>query len=124
MEVTIRGEEEEELILDDRSADAEAVPIHPLLLLPLAENAVKHGPAAGHAGALSLRCRREGDALRVTLENPGAYRGPREGSAGLPTMERRVALAYGGAAVFEIRAEADRTRATLSLPLPGPRVGA
>ena len=30
------------------------VAVPPMLLLPLAENAVKHGPAAGHAGAIVL----------------------------------------------------------------------
>ena len=33
------------------------VAVPPMLLLPLAENAVKHGPAAGHAGEIVLTAR-------------------------------------------------------------------
>ena len=33
-------------------------PVPPMLLLPLAENAVKHGPAAGHRGTIRSRCAR------------------------------------------------------------------
>ena len=72
---------------------------------------------------LSLSCRRVGDKLEVSLENAGAYRGPRVGSAGVPTVERRTALAYGGAATLALSAVGDRTRATLALPLAGPQVG-
>jgi LytS/YehU family sensor histidine kinase len=102
----------------------ESVPVPPLLLLPLAENAVKHGPAAGHPGTLGLRCEQAGDRLKVTVQNPGAYAGPRDGSSGVPTMERRLALAYGGAARFEIHREGERTVATIEMPLQGPSAGA
>ena len=46
-------------------------------------------------GAPRARARRRGE-LRVVLENPGAYRGPRAGSDGLPTLRSALALAYGG----------------------------
>jgi two-component system, LytTR family, sensor histidine kinase AlgZ len=90
--------------------------VPPLVLLPLAENAVKHGPAAGHAGEISLRATAEGGRLRVALANPGRYAGPRPGSDGLPTVERRLALAYGGRARLSITAEGERTVAVLDLP--------
>ncbi len=94
--------------------------IPPMSLLTLAENAVKHGPAAGHRGALSLGITKRDGGTLISLENPGPYRGPREGSDGLPTLERRLKLAYDGRAKLSIRAAADdRTRAELWLPEEG-----
>jgi signal transduction histidine kinase len=102
------------------SPEAAACPVPPLLVLPLVENAVKHGPAKGHRGVLSVSATREGDRITVCVENAGPYGGPREGSHGLPTVERRLALAYGGAAKLEIGGTAGRTRAVLVLPANGP----
>ncbi len=99
------------------------VPVPPLVLLPLAENAVKHGPAAGHRGRLSLDIAVRGDEVEVAIENPGASKGPREGSAGLPTVERRLALAYGGRARLELASTGERTRVTVTLPRSGPLPG-
>jgi signal transduction histidine kinase len=98
--------------------------VPPMVLLPLAENAVKHGPAAGHRGEISLTLRLKGKALHVTVENPGAYRGPREGSEGLPMVERRLELAYAGEAKFFIGGQGpDRTRVEVCLPLHPPAEG-
>lgn len=94
------------------------VPVPPLLLLPFAENAMKHGPAAGHRGEVRLEIAAENGGLRVTFSNPGPYRGPRAGSDGLPTAERRLALAYDGRARLTIAADGDRTRVDLLLPEP------
>jgi signal transduction histidine kinase len=77
----------------DSATAAREVP--PLVLLPLFENAIKHGPAAGHDGAVTLQVRAEGDAAIVTIENPGTFAGRREGGRGLASVERRLALAYG-----------------------------
>jgi hypothetical protein len=101
------------------------IPILPMVLLPIAENAVKHGPAAGHRGVLRFAIRVEGEHLCVVVENPGRYAGPRQGSDGLPTVERRLLLAYGGAASLHImgEGEGDRTRVELRFPSSGPRPG-
>ncbi|WNG14798.1 sensor histidine kinase [Cystobacter fuscus] len=101
----------------------ESFPVPPLVLLPLAENAVKHGPAAGHRGPIHLTVRAHGDTLVFTLENPGASRGPREGSSGLPTVERRLALAYAGNAHLTLSSENARTRVTVTLPRSPPGTG-
>ena len=95
--------------------------VPPLILLPLFENAVKHGPAAGHRGTLSLRVS-EGDGyVWVHLENPGEFRGLREGGSGFATVQQRLRLAYAGAASvqiegLQIQGHAGRTRVTLKLP--------
>jgi two-component system, LytTR family, sensor histidine kinase AlgZ len=93
-----------------------SVPVPPLLLLPLAENAVKHGPAAGHRGEIRIAIQRTREGLSIALSNPGAYKGPRPGSEGLPTVERRLALAYGGRAKLAIDRAGDRTEVKLTLP--------
>jgi two-component system sensor histidine kinase AlgZ len=94
--------------------------VPPLLLVPLAENAVKHGPSAGHRGTITFTVIAEAGGARVTIENPGPFRGPRPGSDGLPTLERRLALAYGGAATLSIAGVESRTRVELRLPATHP----
>src|SRR6185436_13103926 len=80
------------------AGDVGEIPVPPMLLLPLADNAVKHGPAAGHAGVIVISTERREPCLLLTFENPGLYRGPRAGSDGLPTVEKRLAHAYDGRA--------------------------
>jgi hypothetical protein len=97
--------------------------VPPLLLLPLAENAVKHGPAAGHRGAIELAITRDEHGATLTLDNPGPYRGPRDGSEGLPTVHKRLALAYpDGRASLTLAGTATGTRAILRLPTSRPAV--
>jgi two-component system sensor histidine kinase AlgZ len=106
--------------------DVGDVPIVPLLLLPLAENAVKHGPAAGHRGVLRVLVKASAGTLRIEIENPGSYAGPRPGSDGLPLVLRRLAAAYGGAAQLVIGAPPEneaRTRVSVTLPSTGPLPG-
>lgn len=99
-----------------------SVPVPPMVLVPLAENAVKHGPARGHRGELTLVVGHVGGSVRVQLANPGNYGGPREGSHGVPTTERRLALAYEGRASLRIHEEGERTLAEVMLPMEGPVV--
>lgn len=101
----------------------ETFPVPPLVLLPLAENAVKHGPAAGHRGPIHLSLQAQEDSLVFTLDNPGGSRGPRPGSSGLPTVERRLALAYAGSASLVLEGDAHRTRVTVVLPRARPTTG-
>jgi two-component system sensor histidine kinase AlgZ len=99
------------------AAPTPGIAVPPMLLLPLAENAVKHGPAAGHAGPIEL----EIDAvtagrLRIALRNPGPFKGRRAGGHGLAIVERRLALAYAGAAAFTIGQAGGATVAEVTLP--------
>jgi signal transduction histidine kinase len=105
-------------LITDIAPGAEAVAVPPMILLALAENAVKHGPAAGFRGEIRLQASLLSDRLRLRLENPGTYRGPRAGSDGLPTAMRRLALAYGTAARLTIAGlEGQRTVAEIELPI-------
>jgi len=105
----------------DIDAGLDAFPVPPMILMALAENAVKHGPAAGFRGEIHLVVKQQDDHLRLRLENPGPYRGPREGSSGLPTVVRRLFLAYGSKARFSIAAQGEqRTVAEIELQLARP----
>jgi LytS/YehU family sensor histidine kinase len=100
------------------------IPVPPLLLLPLAENAVKHGPAAGHRGEIRVRVEERDSGALLTLENPGSYGGPRAGSDGVPTVMRRLELAYGPEGLLRIGPlTPDRTVVEVSLSRAGPKPG-
>jgi signal transduction histidine kinase len=107
----------------DVAADTHGVPVPPMILLPLADNAIKHGPAAGHRGPIRVSATRQDGRVRIILENPGPHRGPRAGSAGLPTVERRLALAYGAGAHLKIGSSGGRTAVEVLVPLDGPLPG-
>jgi len=104
----------------DVPADLPSVRVPPMILLPVAENSVKHGPAAGHRGPITFALEVSGDRVCARVENPGRYHGPRPGSDGLPTVERRLALAYRGAASVAIRGKGERTEVCVDLPRGGP----
>ncbi|MBL8113602.1 MAG: histidine kinase [Acidobacteria bacterium] len=101
----------------DVAGGAGELAVPPLVLLPLAENAVKHGPAAGHRGEIAVSVTRAGGQATIRISNPGPYRGPREGSEGVPSVRERLQSAFGSAARFDLRAEGERTVAELSLPV-------
>ena len=87
----------------------------PMILLPLVENAVKHGPAAGHAGPMGLSITPLGDQLRIRIKNPGPFTGRRDGGEGLKMVERRLALLYADARL-RIFAQDGPTIAEVTLP--------
>jgi hypothetical protein len=96
------------------------ITVPPMVLLPLAENAVKHGVSAGHAGEGRLEVRldvEQGPAgLVVRLANAGAFGGRRAGGLGLDLVERRLSLAYEGRASFRIAAAGASTVAEVLFP--------
>jgi LytS/YehU family sensor histidine kinase len=99
--------------------DLPEVTVPPMLLLPLAENAMKHGPGSGHRGTVTIDVEVRGDDLVVLLRNPGPYRGEREGGEGLATLEKRLALAYHDRAHLAIGPSGDHTEVTLRIPIRG-----
>lgn len=93
-------------------ADDVAIDVPPLVLVSIVENAIKHGPRAGHRGEIAIRVVATPGGVRCTITNPGAFaRGPV--GRGLALLEKRVAL--HGNARFRIEGGAATTTATLEL---------
>lgn len=101
----------------DPAAEAALVP--PLLLQPLVENAVRHGPRPGAPLALRVRAALDGGTLTLAVANTGTLRGPdRPGSPppaapgagagiGLRNVRARLALAYPGRHAFTLAQEGE-----------------
>ena len=100
----------------DVPASVEPFALPPLVLLPLFENAIKHGPSAGHAGPVELVARRDEAELVVEIRNPGAFAGRREGGHGLALVERRLALSFERRARVEIAPCGAGTAVAVRLP--------
>jgi signal transduction histidine kinase len=93
--------------------------IPPLLLQPLVENAVRHGIAQRlEGGTLAIEARRDGGALRLSIENPrDPERSGRRGAGlGLDNVRGRLRSLFGEAARLEVTPSADAFRVDLSLP--------
>jgi hypothetical protein len=90
--------------------------VPPMIFLPLFENAITHGPLAGHTGEVSVRLRADGPALHLEIHNPGSFTGRRPGGEGIAIVERRLALAYGGGARLSVHAQGAQTASTVFLP--------
>jgi LytS/YehU family sensor histidine kinase len=123
---------EERLHVEVELPDALARTSVPALLLqPLVENAVKHGIARHEgAGVVSLRARREGEALVIEVvdESTGAKLPPpeRDDGAGiaLSTLRERLARGYAGRAALALDVGESRTVARVSIPLERPPLDA
>jgi signal transduction histidine kinase len=101
-----------------------AVPLPPMMLQTLAENAIKHGlePMPG-GGTIWILGREAGDKVSLTVADDG--RGFSEDSTGtgigLKNVRERLRLGYGDAAAFSIAANFPRgVAATLTVPRAGP----
>ncbi len=99
----VRDPERYAAIWDDEGEEAIAgVPVPPLLLLPVIENAYKHGPSAGHSGPVRVRFEVDGGFVDVVVANPGPFLGPRPGGQGLDLVTRRAALVGGSFAIHGV----------------------
>jgi two-component system, LytTR family, sensor histidine kinase AlgZ len=100
------------------------VPVPPLLLQPLVENAVKHGVAGLVSGGwVRLTAQLENDRLRIVVENNFDPEAPRRtgGGHGLSIIEQRLATYYGDDAILRTiidtaREGAPAYRAEMQLP--------
>jgi two-component system, LytTR family, sensor histidine kinase AlgZ len=94
-----------------------AIRVPPMILLPLVENAAKHGPNAGHHGPIVLHVGVAGQRIVLEVDNPGRWGGERDGGEGLQQVRRRLVHAYGGRASLEVAGTGERTQARIELPL-------
>ncbi len=100
--------------------EALAIAIPPLIVQPLAENALRHGVAQRlEGGTVSIEVRIDGDELVVAIENPvdGPPK-PRSGrpSVGLDNVRRRLEAGYGRVAQLRVGGDSERFRAEIRLP--------
>jgi len=104
-------------------AELAALPVPPLLLQPLVENAIQHGLEPSlDGGLLRISATREGDGLRLTVQDDGiglttapATQGTQFGTE---QVRERLATQYGGAARFTLEAVVPSgCRASIWLPL-------
>lgn len=97
------------------------VPVPPMMLQTLAENAIKHGISQSLTGGsicISSKVLND-DALVITITNSGSLQElPREDGFGLTSTRNRLLLLFGEHAGFEIRqASDDMVEAMVTIPL-------
>ncbi len=104
----------------DKSLIDEEIPA--LSLQPLAENAIYHGiePLPG-GGTIGISAQREGNGLTLRVSNPVSESAAKSHSGGnrmaQDNIERRLRLAYGNNARFNINATNRNYTVTLEIPV-------
>lgn len=99
------------------------LPLPPLMLQPMVENAIQHGIEPSEAGGeVRLQASREGDRLRLSVINGGCPLAPGAEPAGhglaLANLRQRLQALYGDAGRLSLATHATGlTDATLTLPL-------
>ena len=105
------------------AAGADAVPVPPLLLQPLVENAVTHGIAhVLHGGTIRIAATRGVASLAVTVDNPCDPDRPsgRGAGLGLRNVRERLRTLFGTEAALHTEETEGRFRARLEIPVPAP----
>jgi len=102
----------------DVAAEGADVPVPPLILQPLVENAVRHGVATLlDGGTVAIAARRAGDRLMIDVRNPRDPDGTRPGTGrGLDLVRRRLSAAFGDRAAMAVEAASGAYRVSLTLP--------
>ena len=110
----------------DLPGDLRALPVPPLLLQPLVENAIQHGLEPQVTGGhIDVGATREGDQLVLTVHDTGAGFEPRaalpsDGRFGMAQLTERVASAYGGHGRVDVQSQPGAgTTIRIALPLQG-----
>ena len=107
----------------DVPADLAGLPVPPMLLQPVVENAIKHGLEPKiEGGRVDIAARREGDRLVLVVTDSGlgvrATRDPASTGLGLPNLRARLAALYGAAGTLTIADHPPSgTRVTITLPV-------
>jgi sensor histidine kinase YesM len=99
-----------------------ALPLPPMLLQPVVENAIKHGIEPKIAGGeVSVKARRQGDRLLLEVTDNGlgirATRAAGSTGLGLANLRERLSTMHGVHATLAIEDRQPGTRVTIDLPL-------
>ncbi|MEO8384796.1 MAG: 2TM domain-containing protein [Betaproteobacteria bacterium] len=100
-----------------------AMPMAPMLLQPIVENAIKHGLEPKiEGGSINVVAKIEGGQMLVTVEDDGLgfseFADSKGTGVGLANLRERLAVLYDGGATIDIADANPGTRICLSLPLP------
>jgi two-component sensor histidine kinase len=106
----------------DVPPDLAALPLPPMLLQPVVENAIKHGIEPKVAGGeVSVTARRQGDRLLLEVTDDGlGVRATRAAGAtglGLANLRERLSTMHGIHATLAIEDRQPGTRVTIDLPM-------
>jgi len=104
------------------AAGAGDVPVPPLILQPLVENAVRHGIATLIEGGLvAIDASKAGSRLFVVVSNPYDADSRRGGTGfGVDIVRRRLAAAFGDTAALTAEAADGRYRVSVTMPVEEP----
>ena len=99
------------------------LPVPPLVLQPLIENALHHGLGGRAAGgAVRIAIRRDADHLRLVVEDDGeGFPARVTERTGLGNLRQRLSTIFGPDAALEIGGGSAGARVTASLPIDSPR---
>jgi len=105
----------------DCDAAARMVPVPPLMVQSLVENAIKYGfETARPPIEVHVEARRDGDWLQVVVTNTGTWVRPdpaRSTGTGIASLARRLELLLGPEAGVAYAAEGGQVRVTVRLPI-------
>ncbi len=103
----------------DVPTETRIVPIPPLSLYNLVENAVKHGISnSKDGGQISIKARASLEFLTLEVVNDGCLQRKNENGIGIKNVSERLRLAYGSAARLRLEAlNEDQVCSSLILPL-------
>jgi LytS/YehU family sensor histidine kinase len=105
-------------------AELRDVPVPPLLLQPLVENAIRHGlEPKVEGGEIVVRARRDGDVLTIEVRDTGVGlvdAPPSNGSGfGVAQVRERLTAAHGARGGLQLAPDAHSgTRAVVTFPVP------
>jgi LytS/YehU family sensor histidine kinase len=111
----------------DLPDDLRTVPVPPLLLQPLVENAIKHGLEPHvQGGLITVAAQREGARLLLSVRDTGEGLGSQAADTagtqfGLALVRQRLSTLYGEQATLTLQAATDDDGGTLALvrlPMP------
>ncbi|WP_454766083.1 sensor histidine kinase [Cupriavidus campinensis] len=96
------------------------VPLAPMLLQPVVENAIRHGLEPKiEGGRLTVRLARRGHRMLATIEDDGMGFRPSAGAGvGLSNLRDRLAVLYDGEAQVRIEERSPGTAVLIDIPLP------
>ncbi|MFV8354770.1 sensor histidine kinase [Flavobacterium sp. XS1P32] len=95
------------------------LPIPPMIIQMLIENAIKHGISQlKHGGILLLKIKKENTDLHIQVNNTGQL-SQQKGTTqlGLKNIQRRLQLIYGESATFSLSEVENEVIATITLPI-------